>query len=128
MECSCDIIIDTSDSEADFIVEKIRKSRINHKCCECREQINIGEEYEHAKCCWDGDITTYKTCLSCVSVREMMFPAGWSYEMMWEDVSDFISDNGGLNESCLSKTHPKAREKMCEMIEKEWLIDDETEN
>jgi|UPI0004080412 hypothetical protein len=50
--------------------EKMRKARKPHNCCECLEKINIGENYQYCSGVWDGEPDSYKTCISCLKLRE----------------------------------------------------------
>ena len=49
--------------------EVIRKARKEHWCCECRQEIAVGEVYEYVSGIWDGEPRSYKTCLSCAQLR-----------------------------------------------------------
>lgn len=46
------------------------KARKEHKCCECRRTIAIGEKYEKVKGIWEGKAKRFKTCLPCASLRD----------------------------------------------------------
>jgi hypothetical protein len=48
-------------------------ARKEHKCCECRDTIKIGERYERSFGVWDGDAQEFKTCSSCVEVRSEVY-------------------------------------------------------
>ena len=63
----------------------------------------------------------YKTCLDCLSIREMFFCDGWYYEMIHEYLYEHIQEmKGEISEDCIKCLPPKAREMVCEMIEKVW--------
>lgn len=47
-----------------------RKANKQHKCCECHQTINSGEEYEYCSGIWDGEPHSFKTCTTCVEIRE----------------------------------------------------------
>jgi hypothetical protein len=64
--CSCDL------EQPDFWSEKLRKARKQHHCCECGSQINLGEVYHYCSGKWDDSINSFKTCLSCHKVRELL--------------------------------------------------------
>lgn len=49
--------------------EKERKARKIHKCCECTHEITVGEKYQYVSGIWDGEPDSYKTCLSCATLR-----------------------------------------------------------
>jgi hypothetical protein len=50
----------------------------------------------------------------------MMFERGYFFEMMWDDAADFVFENGSVPEDCIAGLHLNAREKLCELIEREW--------
>lgn len=82
MECCCS----SYDGDApEFLTEKIVKARKEHKCCECGEKINKGEQYEKVIGKWDSGIDTIKTCLVCKTIREDLF-CSWNYGMLKEDL------------------------------------------
>ena len=62
--CSCD------GDPASFYISEDRKARKQHKCYECRAVIEPGERYEHARGCWEGTISTFKTCVLCLEIRQ----------------------------------------------------------
>lgn len=67
------------------------KARKKHACCECPRPIQPGERYELVKGNWDGEWSTYKTCLPCVALRERYCEDGWVYgelEQVLEQVDD----------------------------------------
>lgn len=64
--CSCDL------EQPDFWSEKLRKARKQHTCCECRSQIEVGETYHYCSGKWEDSVNSYKTCLSCHKVRELI--------------------------------------------------------
>lgn len=47
-----------------------RKAKKQHKCCECHQQINIGDEYEYSSGIWGGEPHSFKTCKTCAAIRE----------------------------------------------------------
>lgn len=73
----------------EFLVERMVKSRKEHKCCECRETINKNEMYEKVTGMWDGRISTFKTCKICKTIREDYF-CTWNYGNLSEDLWDCL--------------------------------------
>lgn len=53
------------------IVESVRKARKDHKCCECLMPIHKGSKYQHISGIWDNYPRSYKTCVSCATVRNL---------------------------------------------------------
>jgi len=45
------------------------KARKEHRCCECRGVIQVGEIYERYTGIWD-EPDTFKTCPDCVALRD----------------------------------------------------------
>lgn len=50
-------------------IETNPKARKEHRCCECRGVIQIGERYEYCTGIWD-EPDTFKTCHDCVELRD----------------------------------------------------------
>lgn len=51
---------------------RISKAKAQHECCECLSPILVGERYQRFTGVWDGDFETWKTCLPCVRLREIL--------------------------------------------------------
>ena len=45
------------------------KARKDHKCCECRGVIKVGEVYNRHHGIWDGEPDSYKVCSDCDFLR-----------------------------------------------------------
>ena len=50
----------------------VRKAAKQHTCCECGKPIRSGEYYEYVSGLWDGQWGQYKTCASCVQIRDLL--------------------------------------------------------
>jgi len=117
MECACVYI--ENEGGPEFIKETTPVARKEHICSECRKKIQIKEKYERAEGVWDGDFRTYKTCLDCRSVRSEFFCNGWTYEQIWNDLHEFISDCGGdPGDDRLSKLTPAALVKVDSILKR----------
>lgn len=46
------------------------KARKEHRCCECRGTIQVGEKYRKHHGIWDGSAADYKVCEDCETLRE----------------------------------------------------------
>lgn len=51
-----------------FII-RTPKARKEHRCCECRGMILVGESYQRASGIWDGEPMRFKTCCDCAELR-----------------------------------------------------------
>ena len=92
MTIVCDCSIEDGDGP-EFCHDKIVKARKEHRCCECDEPIKPGQKYEYTAGLWDGYFCVYKTCMTCVRIREDFCPCGWAYGMLQETIMECI----GLN-------------------------------
>jgi len=63
-------------------------ARKPHRCGECRCTIEPGQEYERDVTVFEDEITTHKTCIACVHVRDSLFRCGWCYGGVWEAVHE----------------------------------------
>lgn len=74
----------------------MRKARKLHKCCECHQEINPGETYEHVTGLWDGAWSSFKTCAICVRIRDDLFPCGYEYEGLAENLDCYFDINADI--------------------------------
>ena len=127
MECAtvyCDV-----DDYCTMLREEQPTARKQHKCHECRRVIEVGEKYNLEVTLYDGEISTYKTCLDCMSIRREFFKNGFYYEGIVEALGEHVKDSDGdISESCLASLTPGARGMVCAMVEDCWEdIDDDEE-
>ena len=86
MECGCSKSCDLDDLPDAWSVS-YPCARKEHRCCECKEVIPIGIEYERVWGIWCGDMETFKTCNICASIRGDLgccAPYGDLRESIWE--------------------------------------------
>ena len=121
MDCYCqiDAYDDCGDCGNDNVAT-YRKARKKHLCEECGRTIVPGEKYERFIKFYDGSVYVYKTCLDCISVRDVLF-CSWIFGQIWEDVRGQII-HGNIPEACITKLTKGARDKVCDMID-EWYED-----
>lgn len=88
--CYCDY------NPPDFFSESMHTARKAHRCSECGRAIDVGEQYENTTGKWDGDFSTFKTCLRCRAVREYVVEHVpcfcWAYGNMLQDARDTVSE------------------------------------
>lgn len=123
MQCTC-IEVDCDDP-CQVISQKVVKARKAYQCCECRETINIGDEYEHYTGTHEGSIFHHKTCKDCVSLRDAYF-CNYYFGDVWELFRQHVYESNG--EVCLEpmeKLTPRAKAKACEVIDEFWREEDE---
>jgi hypothetical protein len=120
MECAC-ISMNVDGGGGLVLKEIFPTAREPHKCYECGVLISPGDEYLYEKLLDDGHIYTYKTCMSCLSLRKTFFCDGWYYGQTWDDFEGFVSScYGDISMSNVGKLHPVARARVCEILEQYW--------
>jgi len=77
------------DNPPQVIWPKIVKANKDHVCCECGKWIDKGSKYENVSGVWDGKMDNFKTCLTCVKVRDTLYDS-YYYGELW----DFIEADG----------------------------------
>jgi len=124
MECTCSINADYGGDPVREISDEIKRPAKTHLCDECHREIYRFERYRLETFEYEGRIETHKTCLDCNSVRKLLF-CDFSLGTLWEDVWNEIFDNETIPEACISKMTPRAREKVCDLMEKYWKEQEE---
>ena len=128
MECS---VVDVGlDDYATTLSEKIVISRIDHICGECRKAIKKGDSYKVENNIFEGSISTYKTCLDCLSIRNVFFTDGWFFGNIRDEIHDFIFECfGDISQASISSLTPGARSWVCDEIQEYWeQYEDDTED
>ncbi len=75
----------------DFFNREHRKARKEHKCCECRRIIFVGETYVHDRGKFDGDIFTAKTCSHCTEIRSgFTCETSSAYGELWAEMKEKV--------------------------------------
>jgi hypothetical protein len=126
MDCIQNVQTGASDFDGpDFYRCEKRTSVKEHICTECGRTIFKGERYLIEVGAWDGNISTFKTCDDCRSIRCSFFCAGFLYGFMISDLEEHIRDyRGEIGEIHISCLTPAARDRVCDLIEKEWRRDE----
>ena len=93
--CCCSVDVDIF---AEVYMARKPTARKTHVCCECGESILPGEEYEQVTGKWDGYWETHKTCRLCLRIRNDLFPCGWYFGMMREEICECLGFDYITNE------------------------------
>lgn len=105
-----------------FIDDELRRARKEHRCSECHQTIGRGEKYESATGMWDGRINTFKTCLTCVEIRQHFGCGGWVYGQVWSDLADNFFPDMRAGGPCMEGLSPEARQRLIDE-RMEWYLD-----
>lgn len=104
--CTCD----NYDPPA-FYAASVVRARKQHKCCECRTEIKIGEKHEKATGKWEGKIATYRTCLKC---KEL-------WQRVSSEVPDICMAHSALNDEIYNSELIVIDKQKIEVITVDWL-------
>jgi len=77
--------------------EETRTARKAHCCCECRQEIKLGQRYQYVRGLWDGYWMTFKTCLPCRQIRADFMSCGFVYGHLWDDLQYSLGELKGDN-------------------------------
>lgn len=114
--------LSSSDGEgASFSSTTTPRAKKPHRCCECREEIPVGAKYERTTGAWDGDFSTYMTCLSCVEIRNHFACDGWIFGWLWDDLEANFFPAMRAGGPCMEGLSPEAKARLFERREA-WLL------
>ena len=120
MDCSCMIDgYDVWESGAEGYSATQPTARKVHSCYECGREIAPGENYERYVAFGDDSASTFKTCLDCLSVRDLLF-CTWVFGEIWQELQEQIINGIRFSETCIAMLTKPARDKVCDMIEESW--------
>lgn len=106
----CDVCIGGCDDPMEMIAERIVTCRKSFRCCECRREIQPGEQYEKHVGRYDGQLLTYRTCLLCVEIRTVFSCGkGWMYESLWDDLREYGFEHLTTASPCFTKLSAAAK-------------------
>lgn len=104
-----------------FHSKEIRTARKAHTCSECDEVIPARARYEYVTGCWDGDVSTFKTCFSCVEIRDhFACGSGWVYGQVWNDLEENFFPDMKAGGPCMEGLSPEAKGRLFER-RLDWL-------
>lgn len=109
------------DAPASVLHVSVVKAAKNYACTECSETILKGTKYERVKGLWDGSWSSYKTCLSCVEIRDhFACESGWLYGEVWPQLEESFFPDMKAGGPCMEGLSPEAKNRLFERRLK-WL-------
>ena len=111
---SCLIDIDHDDCYEELHC-KIVKAKRQWRCGECSTPIFKGSDHEVFVGRIDDRINTHRTCLTCLSIRNK-FLCGWTYEGIYEDISNALNNEFGLEDCILTRCALEEYNKIVKLI------------
>lgn len=124
----CCPLSNSDDDGPSFLCVEIRKAAKSHECCECEDPILQGTKYEYTTGKWDGSVSSYKTCLLCMEIRnhfgERRGPdeseedgyctGGWVYGHLWHDLGESLFPAMTAGGPCFEGLSPAAKNRLFE--------------
>lgn len=96
-------------------------ARKKHVCCECGREIDKNDSYERYRLVYDREISEFKTCVDCLSLRDAFFDS-WSFTGIWGEFYEYVHEAYGeeIKWSALSKLTDNAKDIAFGYIEAIW--------
>ncbi len=111
------------DEPAQFHNQRQLRAAKDHKCSECGDGIAKGARYERVDGMWDGDWSVYKTCLSCVEIRDHFACGnGWLFGELWNQLEENFFPDMKAGGPCMTGLSPEAKSRLFDLRLK-WLED-----
>jgi len=88
INCACTWL--DGSAEPGVVFETYPTARRRYRCCECRDVINPGEKHECHKGVWDGEWSTYRTCMACAQIRRDYEGEGYVYGELGQQIYDCL--------------------------------------
>lgn len=86
-----------------------------------------GAKYERFSGKWDREVSTFKTCLSCVEIRNHFACAsGWTFGEVWSQLEEFFFPDMKAGGPCMDGLSPEAKARLFEK-RLAWLVESEIE-
>lgn len=122
MTATCCPLSSNDGYSADAFAAKVRRARKAHVCFECREAIAPGDKYEYASGVWDGEPRAYKSCLSCVEIRDHFACEGYMIGELWNDLEQNFFPDMKAGGPCMEGLSAAAKGILFER-RTAWLLD-----
>lgn len=100
---------------ADLARVSVVRAAKPYRCYECAAAIDRGERHERYTLLSDGRWDTYRTCLSCVEIRNHFACNGWLFGQVWEDMAEEFLPNLRAGGPCLEGLSPAARGRLFDL-------------
>jgi hypothetical protein len=113
--------LSSCDSQAQCSTTRVRKARKEHTCCECDLKIQPGQSYEVISGVWDGQPQEFKTCLSCMQIRDHFQCDGFQFETLWRDLEENFFPGMKAGGPCMEGLSPENKERLF-TLRQEWLL------
>lgn len=101
----------------------------DHRCFECGETIERGSKHELVKAMWDGHWSKFRTCLSCVEIRNHFSCGnGWIYGEVWSQLAENFFPEMKSGGPCMKGLSPEAKARLVDARMEWYLSQDEVDD
>lgn len=109
---ACCAISGSDDGEGgETLSVDIRAAGKDHRCGECSGTILKGDRHEAYVLLFDGCVTTHRTCLDCLEIRNHFSCDGsWIFGHVWDDLESNLFPTMTAGGPCFEGLSPRARE------------------
>lgn len=107
---------------ADFATDRIVRAAKGYRCEECDEAITKGARHEYVTGKWSGSFSTFRTCLSCVEIRNHFQCGGWIIGQIWSDIEENFFPDMKAGGPCMEGLSPEAKARLFER-RLQWMED-----
>ncbi len=126
-EMMCCPLDSGEDDRPEFHTTKIVTGRKAYSCHECRDPIPVGTKHEYVSGKWDGDVSQFRNCLSCVEIRNhFACGGGFVYGEVWEDIRENFFPDMKAGGPCMEGLSPEAKNRLF-TLRMEWLSEQDDE-
>ena len=102
MSEGCGVCISADYGEAaDVYNSQIRRAAKPHKCFECDKEIAVGEKHEYVSSLYEGEWSSWRTCLVCAEIRDAFYCDGSLSGQVWDDMREVVFPK--MNTTCLAR-------------------------
>ena len=110
-----------------FNVDK-RRARKEHRCCECRDAIAVGELHEYVTMLFDGAWSSFRSCLLCSEIGNHFACGGRVVGTLWSDLEENFFPDMRMGGPCMSGLSPASKLKLVERRMAWYLDQDEIDD
>lgn len=97
----------------EFFTQKIYTAKKDYHCCECSEAISASTKYEKTVGKWDGSLDTFRTCLSCMEIRDHFnCGSGFLFQELWSQLEENFFPDMKAGGPCMKGLSPEAKDRL----------------
>ena len=116
----CNVCVYFDGDTAELFEQVNRKARKDYQCCECARPIKRGECYQFCKMFFEGEWSSYRTCLACAEIRKAFSCEGECVGgLFWDQMEELFADIT-ISGDCLNKLKSQEAKRYFAQRYREW--------